>query len=122
MGTIIQAECECGYKSKLIYAGRGMFGTGCTVPALCRNCNEIVAVKYLPPDAQCPNCGKEVIFNNDVSLRQEREDVNNTEIQIIDIFNWRIGENKFFRLPDTFYLCPKCKKMTMRFMYAGNWD
>jgi predicted RNA-binding Zn-ribbon protein involved in translation (DUF1610 family) len=122
MGTIIEAECICGYKSKAIAAGRGMFDSTYTMPAMCGNCNDIVSVKYLASTARCPDCGKEVIIYNDISLRQDSDDINDSKIEITDIIHWRIGEKKFFRLPDTLYLCPKCKRITMKFTEIGNWD
>jgi len=121
MGTIISAECECGFEPGEIFAGGGMFDFAgvCDVPALCENCREFVVVNYLGRSPKCPKCRKKVIAYNDPILQTKRDKTGSGS----DVFHWFIEKsNVSFVLPDDYYLCPKCGKKRMRFFDVGCWD
>jgi len=118
MGSILIAECDCGFKSKEIYAGGGVanFETECAAPAVCKNCSSFLVLNYLRKKNKCPNCKSEVTFYNDPSI-QKKTNTENT------VFDWYFEEYQHtFVLPDTKYYCPKCKKFNLRFISLGCWD
>ena len=122
MGDVIRAMCKCGFKSEDIYAGGGMedFQTNCTTPALCTHCSRFLIKNYLKKYSKCPVCRKKVVFYNDPSLQSRR---GRTSEGNGDVFSWDTrGEKGLFRLPDNHYLCPRCGKMTLRFICIGLWD
>jgi len=69
--------------------------------------------------AKCPDCRKEVTFYNDPSVQAQLSESKKAK----DIFYWHISDERGdFRLPNTRYLCPKCGKMTLTFVFIGDWD
>jgi Zn finger protein HypA/HybF involved in hydrogenase expression len=121
MGDMLQALCECGFKSKIILAGGGIvnFTHYCGAPAVCLHCQEFLIKNYKKKYSKCPSCGKKVTFYNDSSLQiPVSESYKNHKI-----FEWHINNEKVdFQLQDTQYFCPKCRKMTLTFECVGNWD
>lgn len=122
MGTLLKATCECGFESDYIHLGHGMLGEGkfCYAPAVCLNCNLFLEKDYYKKYSKCPDCRKKVVFYNDSSVQKKKDDNDKNND---NIFSWGIpDEEKYFELPDTYYYCPACGKITMRFTFAGNWD
>jgi len=121
MGTIIKAICKCGFESEDIFAGGGFsnFQNTCTAPAICINCKRFLIKNYKKKHERCSDCGKEVTFYNDPSVRTQIDESEKSG----DIFSWPIDDQRGdFKLPNTRYLCPKCGKMTLEFAVVGNWD
>ena len=120
MGSILNAECGCGYKREGLFAGAGMldFEKVCSAPAFCENCHEVVLADYLAKVPKCPKCKGKPSFYDDVSLRSEspgREED--------PLFEWHMDWiGKVFRLPGAAYLCPCCLEKKMRFVNAGFFD
>lgn len=122
MGGIIKAHCKCGFESEDIYAGGGRsnFLEVCNAPAICLNCNIFLIKNYMKEQSNCPKCRKKVVFYNDPQVQEQASE---SYESYNDIFSWNVSDEKGeFRLPDTKYLCPKCKEMTMEFLDIGNWD
>jgi len=126
MGTMIQAKCECGFKSEKIFAGGGFmdFMNVLTAPALCTNCYTFTIRSYLAKHNYCKKCKSKITFYNDKSLWKDKN-ISTSERNCI--FYWEIDpivslNNGVFRLPDTAYLCPKCREFKMKFYNIGIWD
>lgn len=106
MGSIINAKCICGYKTKDLYFGAGMedFKTECSVPALQNGSAQIEMKNYKKKHLLA-----EYIFYTD-SLFTELIDSSKT----INFFNVKIHQEN--------NLCPKCKNYTMSFIDVGCFD
>jgi hypothetical protein len=121
MGSKLRGLCRCGFDTGDIFAGGGFvnFMETCNAPAICVNCSEFLVRNYMARDtAVCPGCEGKVTFYDDPSVQaplgEKRYDY---------LFVWRITDkDEFFKLPDTNFLCPKCKKMTLVFEEVGSWD
>lgn len=123
MGSVLGAVCPCGFESEEIYAGGGMldFHEVCNAPAFCQQCRDLVVVNYLLANPKCLGCSGPVVFYDDPSLQaakgsREQEDPRR------DVFNWNASDEKHLRLPGTKYLCPKCGRKRMTFVFLGNFD
>ncbi len=117
MGTILRAECQCGYSVE-VFVGSGFvdFQNVYYAPAPCKFCQEIVTRNYLKAGRQrCPHCRRATLFYDHPSLRGEIlcDDPNNER----DLDN-----DRRFILPDATYYCPECKQMQLHFFEAGCWD
>jgi len=123
MGTIIQAKCECGFKSKEIYAGGGFKNSEdvLSAPALCTNCYTFTVRNYFSRYNYCSKCKSKVTFYNSDKLWKDK---NVSQDEFDSIFWWNIDflNNKAFILPNTLYLCPECKKFKMKFYFCGFYD
>jgi hypothetical protein len=121
MGKIIQAECDCGFKSKKIFAGCGFILSGLTAPALCTNCYTFTIRNYFQKYNYCSKCRSKVTFYNDKKLWKNK---NVSQDEYDSIFWWNIDmfSDEAFVLPNTLYLCPKCREYKMQFYSCGNWD
>jgi hypothetical protein len=122
MGNILRGLCKCGYDTGDIFAGAGFanFMETCNAPALCTHCNEFLVRNYmLKNEATCPGCGDPVTFYDDPSLYDSDPKVFRGDY----LFVWRIADrDEFFKLPDTNFFCPGCKKLTLVFEDMGRWD
>lgn len=123
MGSLLQAKCECGFESKLIYAGGGFFIFKETLkaPALCTNCYTFTIRNYLKKYNYCNKCRSKIIFYNDKKLWKDK---NASQDELDSIFWWGIDflNDKAFVLPNTLYVCPKCREYKMKFYPCGLWD
>lgn len=129
MGSLLTAQCDCGFKYNLIYAGGGMrnFNEVLNAPALCKKCQLFLVKNYLEHDPRCPHCKRIIQFYNDPALFKE----NLSKDEVECVFHWRLLDgfdsinskiDNFFCLPNTDYTCPRCGKMTMKFINEGFWD
>jgi Zn finger protein HypA/HybF involved in hydrogenase expression len=93
------------------------FTTYCGMPALCPSCQRVVVANVLQPSPRCPHCGGAIHFYAETELHGPvSADAN-------EVFSWRIdGEPHAVSLPDTTYLCPRCRRMHMHLEDVGNWD
>jgi len=123
MGSIIQAHCECGFKSKEILAGGGMldFKEVLTAPALCTSCYIFTVRNYLNKYNYCSKCKSKITFYNDKKLWKDK---NASLDEFKSIFWWSINlfTDEAFVLPMTSFLCPKCREYNMKFYPCGLWD
>ncbi len=125
MGSILRATCGCGFDSTNLYVGGGRvnFGTICRVPAICSKCGDLVTVNYLEAGARCPKCGSAVTTYDDLTLRANPGESFGQDTELDSVFSWRIPNTQDdFYLPMAQYLCPRCRKLNMRFHQAGTWD
>lgn len=119
MGSILSAECSCGFKEERLFVGGGMLhaaGT-CLAPAVCRECGNFFTTNYIEIEnsLSCPRCAKKAYFYNDQSLR-------GAEGSPLLIFQWRLTKDTSFDLPDAKYYCPNCQRFELRFKEGGCWD
>ena len=123
MGSIIQAKCRCGFESKEIMAGGGMlnFMNTLKAPALCPNCYTFTIRNYFNKYNYCSKCKSKVIFYNDKKLWKDK---NASQDELDSIFWWNTDmfTDEAFVLPNTIYLCPKCREYKMKFYRCGFWD
>ena len=118
MGSILVAECTCGYKSDFMGLGGGMadFEARCNVPVVCFACGILFVRNMLSKNnIRCPRCRKKGVILGNFSQPHE-------EMGEPPIFNWLLDDNKEFILPETSDSCPKCKQKKMRFINSGEWD
>jgi hypothetical protein len=114
MGTMIQAQCKCGYSSDIIFQGGGFetFMEKDMEPAYCEKCQRLIVLNYKESNPRCSQCLGEVKFYSDSSLQKKP--------------GKKIKENHIssrdFLLPKINYLCPQCGKIKMKFYYVGDWD
>lgn len=116
MGAILQAECQCGFFTTFA-AGGGMhnFQDTCFAPAVCVDCGEFFICNYFSKFIKCPKCHKKAHFYDYPPLRAKVKTKG-------EVFSWRIDDVRQFTLPDTTYICPKCKQKDMRFSQSGFFD
>src|SRR3990170_2583874 len=102
MGDIIQAKCECGFKSGEIYAGGGFmnFKDVLSAPALCTNCYTFTIKNYLVKDNHCKKCKSKTTFYDDKSLWKDKN-ISTSEENCIFYWNIDLISNIAFRLPIT---------------------
>ncbi len=122
MGIKLRGLCKCGFDTGDIFVGAGFmnFMDTCNAPAICLNCNEFLVRNYMKKnEARCPGCDGKVTFYDDPSLYDPSAKIEEHGY----LFIWRVADkDEFFKLPDTSFLCPKCKNMTLVFEDIGNWD
>ena len=116
MGDILQAICECGFKSNNLYLGGGFLDMGelCNAPYYCDNCETIGTVN-INKIIKCEKCSKSVQYYGEIG----KDDF---EIPEDVIFDWSVNHTTRYFLKDKFYYCPKCKKINLKFIPIGNWD
>lgn len=139
MGSILNATCPCGFSSGGLVGGGFMsFQTYCGAPAICESCGAFNFLNYLEDDPRCEQCGGTVRFYNDPELQEQADSPGALDSMTpaerserIDwlcepkypIFSWNLeNERGPFVLPDVGYLCPSCRRKTMRFEGIGAWD
>jgi Zn finger protein HypA/HybF involved in hydrogenase expression len=129
MGSLLMAQCNCGFESGMVSAGGGMmnFNEVLNAPALCRKCQIVLVKNYLEHDPRCPHCGGKIHFYNDPALFKGGLPKDTSDC----LFYWRLPDgfdsiypeiDNFFCLPNTDYICPQCGKMHMKFINIGFWD
>jgi len=141
MGSIISAECSCGYctsaqidnTGRLItagYDGMGdlLMGNGMRTrgiyyyPALCDQCKEVVPVNLDRSPVRCPVCkGSGVVPYYKQQMAREK---GNREIPYSTVCeeNEHGQEIVHALYEDTDYLCPECGANRLRFKHEGLWD
>ncbi len=118
MGTIIRAECRCGF-AKEMFLGGGMqnFTKYCAFPMYCGRCKILFEANLFQKRILCPYCRetKDVMPYDDERLCRRKGK---------EVFRWatehEVGRN--LALTDGEYLCPWCGQLTLSFTMAGCWD
>ena len=119
MGSVLIAQCVCGYRTDELDVGSGMIYSNKELfPAICSHCKNVIVANYLDKTPKCPACKKKVIFYNDNKAISDDKVNDETD----DIFSWSMLDGRELRLPDIHYLCPKCGKYTIKFQHVGCWD
>lgn len=116
MGSILKAECSCGFVTTFP-AGGGVlnFTDTCFAPAICVDCGEFFIRNYFSKFIKCPKCHKKAYFYDNPSLHSN-------EITDNIVFSWNLQDEREFILYDKDYLCPKCKQFSLRFSELGFFD
>ncbi len=118
MGTIIKADCRCGFEKEMFLGGGMMnFTKYCAYPMYCGQCRILFESNLFQKQISCPNCNRAndvVPYDHERVCRRKGKEV----------FRWatehEIGRN--LTLTDGEYLCPKCGRFTLSFTMSGYWD
>ena len=142
MGSLVQANCNrCNFSKDLqLGAGRRTFKETAMWPVWCTACGNLSVANHKKPSLVCAECG-----SNDVK-RSEDPEVWSGDGQSSAALTWSLGtekgepiERNWFerllgrppkyrikyidlRLTDGTYLCPSCKKFSLRFQLIGLFD
>ena len=111
MGSMLEAECPCGYVKSEILSGVGMLGIG-HEPGICHKCREIVSVTThqigMPPYFSseqkrlcCRKCGRKPHMLE--LIMQPSPETEDEEFSFSDQGNLD---------PEAVYICPKCDQKT----------
>ena len=119
MGSSVEANCECGFHD-LFMVGGGMrnFDSVCFFPAHCDACSSLVGVNLLLKTLLCPNCSSRCVRSYDHPDLQGQRGAR-------EVASWSIFDKseRSLSLNDGTYLCPACKKFSLRFSDGGlRWD
>lgn len=106
MGTIIKAECHCGFKTNELYLGAGMqnFMDISNIPALKKNASNIKMLNYKEKKKYPDH-----LFYNDPELTGLSNSSVSIEWDGIAIF-------------EQYNFCPQCKKYSLSFIPIGLFD
>lgn len=105
MGTILKAECPCGFTDEKIYFGAGMEDIGhCYVPAL-KNGSSIIEMKNIRKKTNL----LDYVFYTENTLHEATANCKSYQA-------WEF----FLNMENN--LCPKCKTFNMRFLHLGIYD
>ncbi len=117
MGSIVEAQCPCGFTSEAFFLGSGMDGasTRCAMPALCPRCRRIGAHNI---GSKRPRCG---VCRGPVRGYAIEGNPARDPDAAAPVFDWN-ADGRTFVLPDAGYRCPECDQLTMRFFACGCWD
>jgi hypothetical protein len=112
MGSSVIASCPCGEEAEIMVGG-GMldYETNFRFPCCCEKCHSLVVTNILSEKLRCPKCkASDLIPYTDPRLEGEKGEH--------EVVQW--GE---CTLTNGAYICPKCKKPTLRFQPDGLcWD
>ncbi len=111
MGSGVTASCKCGYKKDDILIGGGMrtFKENCSFPALCKKCDDLVAVNLLAKSVKCPKCkSSNIVPYNKKELTKKKGNKRVTSWHVE-----KLGGDLY--LTNGSYYCPACKKFTLSF-------
>lgn len=118
MGTIVRAECKCGFAVDDMSIGGGMmdFNTRYSFPIYCNECKIMFVGNLFDKDIRCTKCNR----TNVTPYADESMFVGVTEIEA-----YRDESEKLVRVPELTngtYKCPKCGEFGMTFIEEGNFD
>jgi len=115
VGGIIKAVCACGFETDFMGgSGRQNVDEVCYAPALCPACKIFLVENYMKENPVCPKCDAAIMFYDSSALQAGRNDRQTPAEE-------NIAAPGLFILPRTSCFCPKCEKMTMKFIHTGCW-
>jgi Zn finger protein HypA/HybF involved in hydrogenase expression len=119
MGSVAEAQCECGYEGRFqIGGGMGDFHVMCLFPCLCRSCKQIVSGNLLAPEPACPKCESRRIV-----LYDQAELIGEEGSEVVNSWTLRGPNERELKLTNGRYYCPSCD--TIRLTFVGrviSWD
>ena len=118
MGTIVSANCGCGFNGKFAVGG-GMdnYADTCLFPCLCGKCRQIVHPNLFQKPLHCPKCGSpDPIPYDDPRL------VGSSGTQNVASWYMNLESDQELVLTNGTYLCPSCGKMTLCFRVTALFD
>ena len=117
MGTLVEAECSCGFTQSEIELGSGMRSSFSYLPFLCDQCQDLVTLDRDSMEPVCPRCSKSVISYGDLSLANSMNvPLNPNDRRDAYILDRTLG------LGAGRFKCPKCACFDMSFRMVGLWD
>ncbi|MEW5912952.1 MAG: hypothetical protein AB1814_10380 [Thermodesulfobacteriota bacterium] len=118
-GSLIKAACPCGFHTEalFIFGGRANFKTYCGFPVYCPDCASLAVANLYAKEVICPGCpGSAAVPYDHPSLVGRPGD------KVVASWNTMARLGRALKLTDGEYLCPVCKKFTLRFTHVGFWD
>lgn len=118
-GTLVQARCECGYRSGdlPLFGGRRNFESVCNFPAYCPGVKKVLLVNMFDQKPSNLDCtGGRLIPYDDPSL------IGDPGKRAILAWNTRDRLGRDLKITDGAYLCPVCGHKKLRFIKTGKWD
>lgn len=114
MGTMIKAKCKCGFETQdEIHYGAGFFGPG-EEPAACLRCNKFFVFQKEKGERWCQYCAHLVKWY----FKGGKNPLKGPEVEYPPDWEFYCNDEGD---PQPYY-CPECRKMDLRFYYAGQWD
>ena len=112
MGTIISAQCDCGYTYENMYLGGGMRSIDyLSYPNYCKSCKSLFTANMKNKEIHCSNCkSTDILRYDDSSICGDLE---------YPSFEWGTDE---YLLSRENSLCPSCQKFSLKFNSVGSWD
>jgi len=117
MGSIVVANCGCGYEKEM-HLGGGMmnFETYCGFPVYCPACEQLFVANLFEEPIRCPECSSNRV------LPYDAEELCVTKGSVV--FDWfvEVRNDRALELTNGEYLCPDCGQFTLSFHMRGFWD
>ncbi|MDG1816380.1 MAG: hypothetical protein P8H22_09800 [Glaciecola sp.] len=119
MGSIVKANCQCGFEQKIhIGGGIGDFKKNCAFPCFCHHCTKLVVANMMANNKDCPICENDSLVsymhNTIASIDGDR-----------NVISWRLqkdGVDEMLMLDNGHYICPQCKGVSLTFSLVGMFD
>ncbi|RJX28716.1 MAG: hypothetical protein C4525_15850 [Desulfarculus sp.] len=118
-GSLIKAACPCGFHTEVmaIFGGFVNFKTYCGFPVYCPDCATLAVANLYAEEVSCAGCpGSAAVPYDHPSLIGRPGD------KVVASWNTAARLGRALKLTDGEYLCPVCKKFTLRFTHVGFWD
>jgi len=114
MGSILSAECNCGYTIESVFIGatRANYRTKCLMIHYCDKCSRLFRENIFKKNISCPNCSN----SNVIPYYTIDEPSKNKPL----IFSSSL--DKLIEMENKEYICPKCNKLSLTFLQEGCFD
>ena len=118
MGSIVLANCPCGFSQEMFLGGGEMnYRDLAAFPALCPACQAMRVANLMEKEPRCPDCGsRDIVPYDDPSLAGERGSK--------QVFRWNVKKEigRILALRNGTYRCARCGEPSLRFSDVGVWD
>jgi hypothetical protein len=123
MGTGLLAKCACGFETETAVGGTRRtyrmrnYPIVCLFPCFCKECKDMVTVDLCAKPPSCPACGSTAIVPYD---QPELIGTLGTLTKASCAMQYELGRDLV--LTDGLYRCPKCNRMSLRFVATTLFD
>ena len=122
MGSIVSAECKCGFKKEVMLLGGGFsdFQNKASFPYYCPVCKNLFLGNCLAKKVKCKKCISENVYPYDDKRACKKKGQ--------EVFEWDITDDEkdeeevTLILTDGKYICPKCNEYQLSFYSMGSYD
>jgi Zn finger protein HypA/HybF involved in hydrogenase expression len=111
MGASVAASCPCGYSTEMMIGGLKGYPRLCLFPAYCEECEVLLPVNLVDTPIICPGCQKSRVMPYYADRLQGEPGT-----RIVASCGTAEEQPREFELTDGTYLCPACKRTTLRFV------
>lgn len=116
MGTIVKAECKCGFEQKIpIGAGMRNYGENCAFPCFCNHCARLVVTDMMANHKNCPICENDSLVSYMHSTIASVDGDRNVASCRLS----KDGADEMLMLDNGHYICPQCKSVSLTFSLVG---